>query len=181
LEGKFNLRLDWWRDEGGGGARYKTWAGQQKVVGIATAMHRALQRAARFGTDLFQFGEVLPDPDEPKRSVAPFYFDSRRAAGAHNLDIGFSSDALRINTLSFPAVEFLCLVGLQRFRARESDDRTFVYQTWPIDWPLEPVIAAAVACRACSSAGCKSYRFRFLFRTKYLKGFLPAIPNGGDE
>ena len=84
LAAPFNLRLDWWRDERSGGSTFKTWAGQQKVVGIAKAMHRALARAIPLGPKLLQLAEVLPDPDEPKKSVAPFYFDARRAAGAES-------------------------------------------------------------------------------------------------
>ncbi|HYN00552.1 MAG TPA: hypothetical protein VET25_12455, partial [Aestuariivirgaceae bacterium] len=91
LAAPFNLRLDWWRDERSGGSTFKTWAGQQKVVGIAKAMHRALARAIPLGPKLLQLAEVLPDPDDLKKSVAPFYFDARRAAGALNLDIGFST------------------------------------------------------------------------------------------
>jgi CRISPR-associated protein Csb3 len=172
----FNIRLDWWRDDRAGGSTFKTWAGQQKVVGIAKAMHRALERAVPLGSRLFDQAEILPDPDEPKKSVAPFYFDARRAAGALSLDIGFSTDAQKIDTLSFPAVEFLCLVGLQRFRAGSTADRTYRYCTWSRQTLLPPAIAAAAACGAVPLPGIQGYSFRLLFRTKYLKGFLPAIP-----
>jgi len=176
LQEPFNLRLDWWRDERGGGSTYKTWAGQQKVVGIAKAMHKALERAIPLGPMLLDHAEVLPDPDDPKKSVAPFYFDARRAAGALSLDIGFSTDAQKIDTLSFPAVEFLCLVGLQRFRPGEGQKRTYCYSTWGRETPLTPSIAAAVVSGAVPMPGSQTYLFRLLFRTKYLKGFLPAIP-----
>lgn len=181
LHGPFDLWLDWWRDDQAGGSTFKTWAGQQKVVGIATAMHQAMRRAIPLGPDLFALAESIPDPDEPRKSVAPFYFDARRAAGALNLDIGFSTDAQKIETLSFPSVEFLCLVGLQRFRPWANDDRTYRYQTWTQLTPLVPSIAAAVACGAVPVPGGQSYSFRLLFRTKYLKGFLPATPIRGDQ
>jgi hypothetical protein len=180
LGGPFELRLDWWFDDRAGGSAFKTWAGQQKVVSIAGAMHHALRRSIPLGPKLFQLAESIPDPDEPKKSVAPFYFDARRAAGALNLDIGFSTDAQKIETLSFPSVEFLCLVGLQRFRPRPNDDRTFTYFTWTRLTPLEPLIAAPVACGAVSVPNSQGYSFRLLFRTKYLKGFLPATPTRGD-
>jgi len=181
LGGPFNLRLDWWRDDQAGGSTFKTWAGQQKVVGISTAMHHAMRRAIPLGPNIFELAESIPDPDEPKKSVAPFYFDARRAAGALNLDIGFSTDAQKIETLSFPSVEFLCLVGLQRFRPWPNDDRTYWYQTWTPLTPLTPPVAAAVACGAVSVPGGQLYSFRLLFRTKYLKGFLPATPIRGDQ
>lgn len=180
LGGPFELRLDWWNDDRAGGSAFKTWAGQQKVVSIAGAMQHALSRAIPLGPRLFQLGESIPDPDEPKKSVAPFYFDARRAAGALNLDIGFSTDAQKIETLSFPSVEFLCLIGLQRFRPRRNNDRTFFYYTWTRLTPLEPLIAAPVACGAVRVPESQAYSFRLLFRTKYLKGFLPAIPTRGD-
>lgn len=176
LHSPFNLRLDWWRDDRAGGSTFKTWAGQQKVVSIAAAMHHAMRRAIPLQQDIFQLAESIPDPEDPKNSVAPFYFDARRAAGALNLDIGFSTDAQKIETLSFPSVEFLCLVGLQRFRPWPNDDRTYCYQTWTEATPLVPAIAAAIACGAVPVTGGQSYSFRLLFRTKYLKGFLPATP-----
>jgi hypothetical protein len=181
LREPFDLRLDWWLDERAGGSTFKTWAGQQKVVGIATAMHHALRRAIPLGPDLFELAESIPDPDEPKKSVAPFYFDARRAAGALNLDIGFSPDAQKIKTLSFPSVEFLCLAGLQRFRPAPAMNRTYQYQTWSKLTPLSPPVAAAVACGAVPVEGGQSYSFRLLFRTDYLKGFLPATPIRGDQ
>jgi len=178
LEGKFVLRLDWWLDERAGGTTYKTWAGQQKVLTIASAMHRAMGRAMFHDSRLFDFAEIVPDPESPKQSVAPFYFDARRAAGALNLDVGFSTDAQAIETLSFPTVEFLCLVGLQRFRPQANSNRTFTYFAWSKDTPLVPSVAASVACGAAPLPSTESFTFRLLFRTKYLKGFLPATSQG---
>jgi CRISPR-associated protein Csb3 len=176
LGGPFQLRLDWWRDDRAGGSTFKTWAGQQKVVGIAKAMHRSLLRAIELDQRFLEFGEILPDPDDPKRSVAPFYFDARRAAGAHNLDIGFSNDAQKIETVSFPAVEFLCLAGLQRCRPGDLRQGAYVYYPWSRQTPLGPALASAVACGGVALPNTRPYGFRLLFRTKYLKGFLPAIP-----
>ena len=39
----FNLRIDWFLDDQAGGDRYKTWAGQQSVLQIATAMKAAAE------------------------------------------------------------------------------------------------------------------------------------------
>src|SRR5207248_2334449 len=68
LGSRFNLRLDWWNDDAAGGSELKTWAGQQKVVSIAKAMHRALGRAVIWASapdrelsrDLLQYPEVIP-------------------------------------------------------------------------------------------------------------------------
>ena len=175
----FNLRLDWWQDTRSGGSSFKTWAGQQKVVSIARAMHGAISRAAGLGKDLLEFTEVIPDPDEPKKVVAPFYFDARRAGGAHNLDIGFSPDAQKIETTSYPVVELLCLIGLQRFRPAANEDRTFSYFAWTQPQPAN--LAAAISAGGLETPDATAYSFRLLYRTKYLKGFLPATPSRGAQ
>ena len=66
-----------------------------------------------------------------RRKVEPSYFDSRRGWNAQSLDIGFAPDSLKMTTMACPAVEFLCLVGLQRFRpASTTHRRVFVDHTW---------------------------------------------------
>jgi hypothetical protein len=175
----FGLRLDWWQDERSGGAELKTWAGQQKVVRIARAMHAVLAQPGLTSGPLFSQAAVLFDPAEPKKTVEPFYFDDRRSAQAHNLDIGFSPDAQAMSMPAYSVVEFFCLVGLQRFRpARKPQDRTYEYSAWA--YPLPPAAAAAVVAGYMGGAQVQRYSFRLLFRTKYLKGFLPATPIRGD-
>jgi CRISPR-associated protein Csb3 len=181
IGGCIDLRFDWWNDDAGGGGELKTWAGQQKVVSIAAAMRGAVRRAMAWAgkpdrqlpRDLLQYPEVIPDVEDPRKAVAPFYFDARRAAGALNLDIGFSPDVQKIDATSFPAVEFFCLVGLQRFRpARDPDTRRYLFNAWQGQL-LPSVAAAAVAGFPGDFAG-RRFGFRLLCRTKYLKGFLPA-------
>ena len=43
LDEPFRLKLDWFHDELAGGSRFKTWAGQQSVLEIASSMKRALE------------------------------------------------------------------------------------------------------------------------------------------
>jgi CRISPR-associated protein Csb3 len=112
----------------------------------------------------------------------PFYFDARRGANAKALDIGFMPDALKpsMPSAAFPAVESLCLVGLQRFRPVTTDTpRVFVYCTWSL--PLPPLPAAAAACGLLPGVGGVRYRFENGFRTdqRKHKGFLPATRIGG--
>jgi CRISPR-associated protein Csb3 len=166
LAGPFQLRLDWWNDTDAGGSDFKTWAGRMEVVTIARAMHQALARAIPLGPDIFRFAEIMP--------VAPFQLDSTRGGAAQNLDIGFSPDVQKIDVTSSPSVEFLCVIGLQRFRpVRKPDAREYQYTAWTT--PLPPQAASAAAC---GFAAGRRYEFRMLFRTKYLKGFLPATPTG---
>ncbi len=179
LAAPFGLRLDWWGDERSGGADLKTWAGQQKVVRIFGAMKAALLDELVSGEVLLDRGEVLYEPGSRTKTVEPFYFDSRRAAQAHAIDVGFSPDAQQMEMPVHSTVEILCLVGLQRFRPRQNDDRSRSYYTWKT--PLPAAVAAAVASGGAELPDSTEYRFRLLYRTKYLKGFLPAIPKGEDR
>lgn len=178
LHGKISLRIDWFRDEHSGGSRFKTWAGQQSVLDITTAMHSGLAS--------------IPDLSEStlwnsmRGGGLPFYFDSELGGQGSGLDIGFVFDALagsdttRIEVSCKPALELLSFVGLQRFRPREvKGENRFIYTAW--NQPLPPVVAAAVACRAIRLSAAPSYEFRLLYRTKYLKSFLPAQPLQGDR
>jgi CRISPR-associated protein Csb3 len=179
LQGDFDLRLDWWNDDHSGGGTFKTWAGQQKVVRIARAMHAVIDAPDLTPPMLLNHAALLIDSDDPKKTAAPFYFDARPATQANSIDVGFSPDAQNMSVPVFAAVEFLCLVGLQRFRPRdngEKRDRTFSYFTWPAAIPLPPLAASAVASGTAVIPGSTEYRFRLLFRTKYLKGFLPSQP-----
>ena len=177
LTGAIELRIDWFRDEYSGGARYKTWAGQQSVVEIAGEMHRGAVRATQ-ESDSLLWG--------PVRGIGlPFYFDSDLGSQGSALDVGFSFDPLagnegtRIEVPCRPALELLCFIALQRFRPREIPrENRFVYTAW--SRALSPSIASAVACGAVDHGDGMSHEFRLLYRTKYLKSFLPAIPFQGD-
>jgi CRISPR-associated protein Csb3 len=172
------LRIDWFQDDYSGGSRYKTWAGMQSVLDIASAMHAGLNKLN------------LEDESTLWKSTRgvglPFNFDSDQGGQGSALDIGFSfdplaaSDTTRIQGTSKPALELLSFIGLQRFRPREIPNKNrFVYTAW--QQPLPPSVAAAVACQAIRAGNDPSYEFRLLYRTKYLKSFLPAIPFQGDS
>lgn len=173
----FDLRIDWFHDEYTGGSRFKTWAGQQSVLDIATAMHAGLKQVDSEDSSSIWI---------PLRGGGlPFNFDSDLGGQGSPIDLGFSSDALagnettRIESSCKPAIEFLAFIGLQRFRPREiSRQNRFVYVAWRK--PLSPVVAAAVVCQAIKIENARAYEFRLLYRTKYLKSFLPAIPFQGD-
>jgi CRISPR-associated protein Csb3 len=165
--------IDWFADDFAGGSRFKTWAGQQSVLDITQAMHG-----------------VMSDIDGPwssRRGIGlPFNFDSDLGGQGSALDIGFSFDPLaaseltRIEGTCRPALELFCFVGLQRFRPREiSGANRFVYSAWC--HPLTANIASAVTCGSIAMPGDARYEFKLLYRTKYLKSFLPAIPFQGDR
>ncbi|TMQ05856.1 MAG: hypothetical protein E6J90_47820 [Deltaproteobacteria bacterium] len=170
------LRLDWWKDERSGGRDLKVWAGSMQSVRIAQAMLGALRDPMLHTPALFDVGQIVYDPAEPTKKVEPFYFDARRASNAHSLDIGFSPNDLELTTIAFPAVEVLCLVGLQRFRPSETGEpRIFEYCTWSNSLPVS--VAALVAAGAVPLRGTRRYRFENWFRSgqRKHKAFRAAV------
>ena len=80
-----------------------------------------------------------------------------------------------MTTVAYPAVEFLCLVGLQRFRPAPSGlRRVFDYYTRGL--PLATSVASLAACGLLSQADSRHLRFENAFRTdqRKHKAFTPA-------
>lgn len=178
FQAPFNIRVDWFHDDVSGGSWFKTWAGQQSVLNIATQMHAGLKNVN--GVDPSSLWNSARD------CGLPFNFDSDLGGQGSALDVGFSFDPLagseltRIEGSCRPALEILAFIGLQRFRPREIPrENRFVYSAW--QRPFPPSVAAVVACQAINTINAPSYEFRLLYRTKYLKSFLPAIPFQGDN
>lgn len=177
LTGDLNFQLDWFCDQLSGGSRFKTWAGQQSVLDISTNMHAGINAVS--STD--------KSPWEYIRGIGlPFNFDSDLGAQGSALDIGFSFDPLaateatRIEGTCRPILELLAFIGLQRFRPQEKKGQNrFIFATW--NYPLTPSIAATVACRSVEVGNESLHAFGLLYRTKYLKSFLPAIPFNGED
>lgn len=173
----FNMHLDWWQDTHSGGRALKVWAGSMRGFRIARAMRHVLQDPGLHRESLFDHAAVVFDPAEPEKKVEPFYFDARRGSSARSIDLGFSADALGITTAAYPAVEFLCLVGLQRFRPRPTAiARVLEYYAWAE--PLDARLAAVAGCGALPVVPSDGYRFDIVFRTdqRKHKAFGPATP-----
>lgn len=173
-----DLRLDWWKDKRAGGSALKPWAGTMRGGRMARAMQGVLGDALALGEDLFDYGAVVLD-DEGKKAE-PFYFDARRGANARSIDVGFSTDSLKIETTAFPAVEFFCLLGLQRFRpALTSKPRVGDYSAWTRPLPIR--VAALAVCGRVPTPGARTFRFENAFRTdqRKHKAFSPATPITG--
>jgi CRISPR-associated protein Csx14 len=167
----FDLRLDWWKVE----RALKTWAGRMSVDRIAVSLQRDLPNTLRNG--FFDDGHVVVGADGKK--VEPFYFDGRRGANALPLDVGFSSDALSLETVAFSATEFFTLLGLQRFRPSDVRLRVYRYRAWCA--PLSVTLAALAAARVLPDDG-PMFQFESAFRTdqRKHKAFSPAVPVHGD-
>jgi CRISPR-associated protein Csb3 len=116
----------------------------------------------------------------------PFNFDSDLGGQGGAIDVGFSFDPLaqsaltRIEPMARPALELLAFIGLQRFRPTQiKGENRFLYTAWNRPLPIQ--VAAPAACGALPIASASSFEFRLLYRTKYLKSFLPAVPFTGDS
>jgi CRISPR-associated protein Csb3 len=171
------LRLDWWHDERAGGKELKVWAGTMESVRIARAMQNAMRDSRFRAENLFDVGVIAYDPDNADKKVEPFYFDARRGPNAHSRDVGFSPNDLQMTTTAFPAVELLCLIGLQRCLPQRADQpRVFDYYTWAK--ALSPCLIPAAVSGLLPHIGGRGYRFENWYRTgqRKHKAFRSAIP-----
>lgn len=179
-----SLTLDWWQDERAGGKELKVWAGTMESYRIACAMQKSLEADERFlSEDLFNVGVIAYDPENPGKKVEPYYFDARRGPNAHSRDVGFSPNDLQMTTTAFPAVELLCLVGLQRcLPASTAQRRIYDYSTWRV--PLSITLLPAAVAGELNLPNSRCYRFENWYRTgqKKHKAFRSAVPlTGGDR
>jgi CRISPR-associated protein Csb3 len=171
----FSILLDWFLDDRAGGSDLKTWAGQQSVVDIA----RSMQSAANLVSH-----ELAPEQWLSARAnndSLPFNFDSDLGAVGSALDVGFSFDPLKgVNVQTRPVIEFTAFLGLQRFRPRRMNaENRYRYETWT--QPLEPSVAQMAASGLLHTKEATIWEFNLLYRTKYLKSFLPSQPTGGPQ
>ena len=171
------LSIDWWQTDRTGAQDLKVWAGTMESFGIAKAMQRAMNSKQFQSPDLFNIGMVVKVPGNPRKKKEPYYFDARRASNAHSRDIGFSPNDLKLPSIAYPAVELLCLIGLQVARpAFTNQTRVYDYFTWVV--PLLPDLMLAASCGKLDLPGRRGYRFENWFRTgqKKHKAFRSAIP-----
>lgn len=175
-----SMLLDWWLDDTGVGASLKTWAGQQRITVISRAMLHSALAYGQTDDGWLDHGVPAHLPESPTRVVEPFYFDARRFA--HALDTGFSLDTQGAEVVAHPAVEMLCLIGLQRFRPPRSPESRWGFRYWAWRRPLCATVAAAVACGAVTVADRQGYSFILRFRDdqKRYKAFDFAVPIGGN-
>jgi len=176
------LLLNWWHDTYAGGKELKVWAGSMEAPRIARAMQHSLADERFHTPTLFDVGVIVYDVQNPETKVEPFYFDARRALNAHSRDVGFSQNDLQLLTTAFPAVELLCLIGLQRsLPATTNQSRMFRYCTW--NEPLPPELLPAYVSATIATSSARIYEFESWYRTgqKKHKAFRSAvvIPKGG--
>jgi CRISPR-associated endonuclease/helicase Cas3 len=175
----FNLLLDWWRYEGGPIGKLKTWAGQMSVCSVAEDMKRALR------TELMSKGSTIDSilfVQSVENAGQPYYFDANYAVNAQAQDVGFSVDKLKkggvkLKTATVPAVELLCLIGLQRARPllvvnERGQERLYDYCVWKQELPISLVSATVAGFLA---GGFQRFRFANPSRAKDYRAFMPAV------
>ena len=171
LSGRFEFRLDWWKQDSAVQAGFKTWGGGQTVMGFFEGMRGHVKASVAPASDCLVNSMAL---DTPK----PFYFDCRLST-LTTIDMGFSAEGL--TTTYSPAAELLTLVGLQRFRPQTITKReTYAYSIWGERLPA--ALAAAVAHGLLPGLTDERYQFPLVVRTggRY-KAFGPARITRSDN
>jgi CRISPR-associated protein Csb3 len=171
------LSINWWKTDRTGACDLKVWAGTMESFGIAQAMQHAMRDERFHGSDLFDIGMVVKTPHDVRKKKEPYYFDARRTPNAHSRDVGFSPNYLGMSSIAHPAVELLCLIGLQVARpASTTESRVYEYSTWHVPFLSNLLLAASTG--ALSLVDSRVYRFENWFRTgkKIHKSFRSAIP-----
>jgi CRISPR-associated protein Csb3 len=171
------LLIDWWETDQTGAKDLKIWAGTMESRGIAYAMQQAMKDDRFQQPNLLDVGMVVMNPDDPAKKKEPYYYDARRAPNAHSRDVGFAPNDLGITSTAFPAVELLCIIGLQVARpAFTPEKRVYDYFTWPIAIPTNLILAATTGNLGLFAV--RGFRFENWFRTgqKKHKAFRSAIP-----
>jgi CRISPR-associated protein Csb3 len=160
----FELAIDWWETDLTGARDLKVWAGTMESFGIAEAMQHAMRSSEFYTPDLFAIGMVVRAAHDVSKKKEPYYFDSRRASNAHSRDIGFSPNDLGMTSIAHPAVELLCLIGLQFARpVPAGKPRVYDYFTWHT--PLLPSLLLAASTGSLHLPRARGYRFENWFRT----------------
>ena len=165
-------------------AALKVWAGSMDCLRIARAMKDAVGKMMRSqsiqqgGQDiLFDSCVVYEYKKGKSKKVEPFYFDAKRGPNADSRDVGFSPNSLKFETIAAPAVEILCLIGLQRATpVPAKQPRQFLYHLWT--QPLPVVLLSAALNGQLTDSSSIAYRFESWFRTSQRKhkAFLAAQP-----
>lgn len=173
----FDLWVDWWSDEQTGGKQMKTWAAKQLVLHMARPMLDVLRTEEWHHTA----GEDVLTRTAPVDGV-PFYFDAHNNWQSTPRDTGFGLYTLRddIETRGStrPLLELAAFLGIQRFRpAILADRHLLAFSLWPKGLPI--TVAAIAAAGLLNLPGERRYAFRMLFRSEYMKAFLPAEPYSG--
>lgn len=173
LKKPFSIHFDWFLDSRAGGSRFKTWAGQQSVIDIAKTMKQPIDEGEYAETPAGDWLSFTTGHD------VAFKFDSQEGGHSSAIDVGFVLDPLKMSSGNRPLLELAAFIGLERFRPKQDGKlNSYAYCTWTT--PLLPAVAYVAATGQIQTPDSRSFEFPILYRTKYLKSFLPAQPIIGD-
>lgn len=170
---ELNICMDWWLqpvrnrfEKKPEKTNLKLWAGNQTSLQIASKLTSALVEIKMIATDdLLNLSMPL---------TGRYGFDSRSAWNA--LDVGFSPNDQSMSVDTYPTVEMLAAIGLQRFKPTNETSGNLAYATWNV--PLSPLVAAAAAVPNGPIIFTRGWCFSIIERGSY-KGFDFATPMGG--
>ena len=155
------LAVDWWETDRTGAKDLKVWAGTMESYGIARAMQQAMRDPQFRGPGLFDVGMVVRNAGDPDKKKEPYYYDARRAPNAHSRDVGFSTNDLGLESVAHPAVELLCVIGLQVARPAKTDVPR-VYRLLHLGRAADAEFIAGRYDRAAAGAGAAAVPVREL-------------------
>jgi hypothetical protein len=154
--------IDWWKNDLTDARDLKVWAGSMQSFGIAEALQFSLNSPQFRSSELFHPSIIVTTEQGEKKE--PYYFDSRRTTNAHSRDIGFSPNDLSLKTMSNPATELFCLIGLQAARPVSAPrPRLFDYFAWHV--PIFSNLLLAASGGWIYPYSSQRYRFESWYRT----------------
>jgi CRISPR-associated protein Csb3 len=168
----FDLTIDWWWDQETGAKGMKTWAAKQLVIEIARPLLRSLSNI--HWTQCSHDDALMRKADV---DGLPFYFDAANNSQNTPRDTGFGlyalKDIITKQATTRPLVELGAFIGIQRFRpAPTANSGMFRFSLWSV--PLPVSVAAVAAAGFLGFSGEHKYEFRMLYRSEYMKAFLPG-------
>lgn len=157
LGSPFDLYIDW-RKAYPQNKQVKTWAGQQSIFKIITALHNSIKKIPIEKCDDLLLNTCNKVTDENNAVIATTAIHIASSEDA--IDAGFSMDAQKGRLMKQPAVfaELFALIGLQRFCPQKGERRLQrIYSAWQT--PLTALLAAMAVCQDIT--GVSNVRFVF--------------------
>ena len=166
----FNITLDWWWDESSGSTLLKTWAAKQLVLEIARPLVNAIREI-----DWSIHGITNCLSTTSRITGLPFYYDANNNAQNTPRDFGVATAQVKCASSDRPLIELMTFIALQRYRPSRLVSKDLMqYGTWRT--AQTPCVASAISTGVIDMHDIRRYTFRMLYRTKYMKAFLPSKP-----
>jgi CRISPR-associated protein Csx14 len=165
----FDLRLDWWIEDGVQKSPLKMWAGQQTPQRIMSDMQAQLSHL-KPGHDLLY---------QQRPMKGRWGVDAASSWTARS--VGYSPDEQNMPWIAHPGTEVFAAIGLQRCRPLRIEGmkgRWFSYYTWTCPLAISVLPVAAIMGKGQIA---QRYLFNKKMRNKQYASFDWARPWTGDE